>query len=97
MKLPLGYPFKLVVVFWRDAVCHGADDKTISELETTPPGRVCVCVGWLVRETAEVLSVAAEYEAQNPVVLRGVWDIPRAMAVEVRDITPKRRRAKAKP
>jgi hypothetical protein len=59
MKLP----FPVVMVEW--------DDAWIDESETEPPDwgepdvAKCVTVGWLVRNTPELISVALEYQPNS--------------------------------
>ena len=96
MTLPTGHPYKLVVIYWLDAV-HHQDDIELAEVAERPPGCICVCAGWLVRDTPEVVTVVAEYEANAPVSLRDSWDIPRGLVVQMHELSTRPRKTKVKP
>lgn len=95
MKLPVGHPYRLAVVYWRDAVLHSGENDS-AEVAQRPVGLICVCAGWLVKDTIEGVTIAAEYEAERPEVYRSQWDIPRGMIERIAIFEPVKRKSRTK-
>jgi len=73
----------LLVVFWKDAWMDFEVSR--SDLPSAKEVKVMKTVGWLVRRTDEVISLAAEVNVDDD-LLRGVTHIPRSLVVKEEEV-----------